>query len=58
MEFPSLKKLLFGPKWEAESFLFKNKTQKPQDLHYKPIFFLDQAKIMLRVEFIKLNEHL
>lgn len=66
-------KTAFWPKvGSRKPFLFKNKnnpktkqkpktptkTQKPQDLPFNPIFFLDKAKIMLRVVFIKLSDQL
>lgn len=52
-----LKKLHFGPKWEAESFLLKNppKLQKPEDLPFKHSFFLDQTSVMLKPVFTKLK---
>lgn len=59
MGFPSLKKLHFAQSGKQEAFyLLKKNSKKLQDLPFKPTFFLDQAKIILRVVFINLNDQL
>lgn len=52
MDFPSLNKADVGPNCKAQSLLLKSKQTKAKDLPFKSAFFLDEAKIMLRIVFL------